>query len=124
MTSCRILLKKLMISVFPFILLVILDSFAYGQWAIVSPPRLSTNWWVNGIYFTSPEEGWAVGGHESNQGVLLHYSGGQWTSVASPPVSASWYAYGVSFTSPEEGWAVGGDELNHTGVILHYSGGT
>ena len=36
------------------------------------PPSVSTSWWLSGVYFTSPSEGWAVGGDDSNHlGVLL-----------------------------------------------------
>ena len=97
----------------------ILIHYSGGAWSFAAPPPTGT---LNGIHFTSSNEGWAVGGVTS--GVLLHYSGGSWTAVTPPSVSAQWYLAAVHFSSPDEGWAVGTDSTNHRGVLLHYSGGS
>jgi len=33
-----------------------------GQWEAVTPPLVGSNWHLAGVHFTSPDEGWAVGG--------------------------------------------------------------
>jgi hypothetical protein len=110
-----------------------------GNWETVTPPSVSSNWYLVGVHFTSPGEGWAVGqdsGGSSGaylndpatattaRGSLLHYLNGSWTSVAPPSVSSSWSIEGVHFASPSEGWAVGSDSANKKGVLLHYSQGS
>jgi hypothetical protein len=57
----------------------ILLHYSEGMWTSVLPPSASISyWWLNDVYFTSPDEGWAVGGGADNAlnytGVLLHYS--------------------------------------------------
>jgi parallel beta-helix repeat protein/predicted outer membrane repeat protein len=91
-------------------------------WVLADVPSLGSEWYLNGIHFTSPTEGWAVGG-DATQGVLLHYSGGTWTSVTPPDVGAGseWDLDVVHFTSASNGWAVGGG--NDRVVFLHYSRG-
>jgi hypothetical protein len=83
---------------------------------------VSAYWDLSGVYFTSADEGWAVGSEiENYRGVLVHYQSGTWTSVTPPTVSANpWELYGVHFTSADEGWAVGGDYANTRGVLLYY----
>ena len=122
--------KRVSVLFLAFPILLFPNSLVYSQqWTSVPPPPVSTRWWLNGIHFTSPDEGWAVGGTSASgnsKGVLLHYSGSTWTSVRPPPVSISdWVLSDVYFTSPDEGWAVGWEEAprNFTGVLLHYSGG-
>jgi len=106
------------------------SSFVYGQWDSIDTSTIagSSNWNLNGVYFTSPTEGWVVGGDvTAGKGVLLHYSWGTWTSVTPPipsSVSSTWWLSGVHFTSASNGWAVGYDGTNHEGVLLHYSWGT
>ena len=98
-------------------------------WRSVYLPELSNDWQLNSVYFTSPDEGWAVGSDWANKrGVLLHYSEGEWKSV-NPKSGISWQTTAprdwqlnrVHFTSPDEGWAVGFDRVNARGVLLHYS---
>jgi hypothetical protein len=96
----------------------------YAEWEAVDPPYVSSNWWLSGVYFTSSNEGWAIGTDDSNfKGVLLHYSNGSWISVTPPTVSSGWNLQGLHFTSPTEGWAVGRDWINYKGILLHYSDG-
>jgi hypothetical protein len=108
----------------------ILLHYSGGMWASVPDPSVSTHEDLCGIHFTSPGEGWVVGGgafiySSDSTGILLHYSEGTWTSVLPPSASISyWWLNDVYFTSPDEGWAVGGgadNALNYTGVLLHYS---
>jgi len=94
-------------------------------WDLINLPSVSPNWYLYGVHFTSPTEGWAVGYDGTNHsGVLLHYSGGTWTPVTPPSVSSQWDLSGVHFTSASNGWAVGMDYINGRGVLLHYSGKT
>ena len=103
----------------------VLLSYSGSTWTSVPPPSVSTNWILNGVYFASPTEGWAVGIDYTNiRGVLLHFTGSTWTSVPPPSVSTNWQLYGVNFTSPAEGWAVGWDATNRKGVLLHFTGST
>ena len=110
-----------------------------GQWEPVTLPSASSNWYLVGVHFTSPEEGWAVGqdlgGSSSDypdasgtattgEGVLLHYLNGSWNLAAPPSVSSAWSIEGVHFPVPGEGWAVGSDIANKRGVLLHYSQGS
>jgi hypothetical protein len=93
-----------------------------GVWTEVdNPPAVSDNWNLNGVHFTSENEGWAVGSDLRNsRGVLLRCNGWDWTLVTSPTVSESWELNGVHFTSAAEGWAVGYDVENFRGVLLRY----
>lgn len=74
------------------------------------------------IWMTSPNEGWAVGGHySSSQGALIeHYSNGVWQSQftgGSTPQGPG-YFFGLAMISNAEGWAVG-----FGGIIAHYQHG-
>jgi hypothetical protein len=98
-------------------------------WATVTPPIMNTDWGLEGVHFTSSDEGWAVGGDYTDptraKGMLLHYSGGVWTSETPPSESGGYMLNGVDLASASEGWAVGGGDLNSRGDILFkYSGGS
>ena len=116
----------------PLLFLLFSCSLVHAQWTSVTPPTVSGDWWLDGIHFTSPNEGWAVGGSSSGEnnriGVLFHYQNGTWTSVTPPAVSETWLLNGVYFTSPDEGWAVGWTDdytnTTSTGVLLHYQNGS
>jgi hypothetical protein len=96
--------------------------YSGGKWISISPPYISSEWRLNSVHFTSPDEGWAVGSDCINKrGVLLHYSSKIWRSVYPPQLSNDWQLNSVHFTSPDEGWAVGSDWANKRGVLLHYS---
>ena len=99
-------------------------STQISDWKVVVPPNVSSDWWLNDVHFTSPDEGWAVGSDMDGFGVLLHYSNGTWTNIPSPILSSYWYLYDVYFTSSNDGWAVGYDGTNHKGVLLHYLNGS
>ncbi len=122
--------KWLLVSTIFFFILFGVYLPGYCEWASVSPPSISSNWSVNSVHFTSPNEGWAVGNNNNIRGVLLHYVNGLWTSVTPPEMPKvpdmidNWWLESVHFTSPNEGWAVGFDGRNGTGALLHYSGGT
>ena len=87
-----------------------------GHWEAVTPPSVSSNWYLVGVHFTSPDEGWAVGqdsgGSSSDypdtsgtattgRGLLLHYLNGSWSLVAPPSVSSDWSIEGVHFPVAE-----------------------
>jgi hypothetical protein len=106
----------------------VLLRYQSGSWASVAPPTVSSRWDLNGVHFTSVDEGWAVGFDSANRrGVLLQYQNGIWTSIIPPTVSENWALLGVHFSSPNEGWAVGIDSANtgeRTGALLHYQNGS
>lgn len=101
--------------------------YSNGSWTNVpSPPYVSNETWeLEGVHFTSPNEGWAVGwgpiSAYDNRGILLHYSNGSWSPVRPPDVSSSWTLFGVHFTASNEGWAVGGSKGG--GILLHHLNG-
>ena len=74
MFSWKGMLKKhVLISVFPFCILLFSSSLVYGQWPSAALPSVSSDWALYGVHFTSPDEGWAVGVDEANHtGVLFH----------------------------------------------------
>jgi len=113
-----------------FAILLIANSSVYAEWTVVNPPLVSSEWDLSGVYFTSPNEGWAVGAdYFNNMVILLHYLNGSWSSV-NPPIIGYVFApelSGVHFTSPDEGWAVGTiytSSFNCHGVLLHYHDGS
>jgi len=55
----------------------------------VSPPYINLGWRLNAVYFTSPSEGWAVGGYEEGTGVLVHFMS---------PISPNEGTIGTEFT--------------------------
>ena len=118
-------IRRMLILCISLFIIISSGSLAYGNWLYVTPPSVSSNWYLNGVHFTSANEGWAVGTDQANlKGVLLHYVNGSWTSVPPPSVSSNWYLNGVHFTSANEGWAVGADQANLKGVLLHYVNGS
>ena len=91
---------------------IIIGSFALAQheWFWYNPYPDGQN--LNDIWFTSSDNGWAVG----NTGKLLHWNGLKWTSQE----KLTYFALtGLWFTDENHGWAVGGG-----GVILQFSNGT
>jgi photosystem II stability/assembly factor-like uncharacterized protein len=74
---------------------------------------LGTGNWVDGMFFISPDSGWA---HGQNGTIRFTNDGGQsWTGQNS---GVSEYCAAVFFTSPTEGWA-GGGYGGGSGFILH-----
>ena len=87
-------------------------------------PKVSDNFDLRSVHFTSKDEGWAVGYDKANKrGVLLHYKNGNWTNENPPNAGTWWGLDSVHFTSPNEGWAVGKDLYGNKGVLLKYSPG-
>jgi immune inhibitor A len=102
-----------------------IPTIGVDGWTAVSSPDVSSGWWLNGVHFSSSDDGWAVGEDDSNsRGVLLHYANGSWTPVSPPDVSPWWGLNGVHFSSSDDGWAVGIDYENALGVLLHYVKGS
>jgi hypothetical protein len=107
------------------------NSSVYAQWTVVSPPDVSSDWWLTGVFFTSPNEGWAIGNDTSNnRGVFLHYQNGTWTSVIPPYISSYWFlgdyysGGGPYLTSQNEGWTVGADNMGDNVLLFHYANGS
>ena len=117
--------KGVFLLVLLFTFLTYPNSRVYAEWSVISPPYLSPNWYLNGVHFTSSNEGWAVGDDSVNErGVLLHYYNGIWTAINPPNVSSRWGLTSVHFTSANEGWAVGRSSIGvGKGVLLHYCNG-
>jgi hypothetical protein len=119
--------KRITTFFLPFIFLLLSHSSVYAEWTMVTPPNENQYWEVARVYFTSANEGWAVGdNYGADIGALLHYQNGTWTMVTPSAVSGYWALYGVYFTSANEGWAVGWSRFNddsHSGVLLHYQNG-
>ncbi|UCG42124.1 MAG: hypothetical protein JSU73_09600 [candidate division WOR-3 bacterium] len=76
---------------------------------------IGTGNWVDGMFFISPDSGWA---HGQNGTIRFTSNGGQnWAGQTS---GVSEYCAAVFFTSPTEGWA-GGGYGGGSGFILHTS---
>ncbi len=91
--------------------------YSNGSWHPETLSQICSG--LNGVHFTSPNKGWAVG-----YGCLLHYLNGEW-APATPPEGVCLGLESVHFASPDEGWAVGGcnsffPKVIRT-VLLHYS---
>lgn len=65
---------------------------------------------INGIEFTSAQEGWAIG----DGGVLYHFLNGTWTQY---PTSMPSDLYAIAARAPNDVWVVGA-----LGMFLHYDG--
>ncbi len=102
-----------------------LFHYQNGSWTTVNPPDLGlSDWWLNGVSFTSAANGWAVGKDDSDsKWLVLHYSGGAWSSDGTIPTVIG-ELKAVHFTSATEGWAVGEDRGNSRGGLLHYKDGS
>ena len=111
----------------------VLLHYQSGTWTSVTPPNIPNDpigdYRLEGVHFTSADEGWAVGwnGYSSGSGgALLHYQDGKWTSVPPPdfPTNGGRQLYGVHFTSAGEGWVVGTWNDNYVNTkraaLLHY----
>jgi len=93
-----------------------------GAWAREDLPSIEGNWWLRKLYFTSPDEGWAVGS-TGDKGLILHYSGGTWTVEALP--ANDWKEvdlYDIFVLPSGEAWAVGGARQK-SAILLHRTGG-
>ena len=100
--------------------------FKNQLWTVADSPHVSSNWELNGVYFSSISDVWAVGvdfSSGSRKGIMLHFVKGLWTIVTPPYVSLDWGLNNISFGSSGEGWAVGTDYSNHKGILLHFKGG-
>lgn len=122
--------RRVLVLGFSLFILFYLNSLAYAGWTVVTPPYVSLDWELKSIYFTSPNEGWAMGNDSSNKkGIFLHYLNGSWTLVTSPYISSYWYlggdaGGGIQFTSPNDGWAVGFNNMGGDLLLFHYLNGS
>ncbi len=87
---------------------------------------------IRSLYFTSEDEGWAVGKDYSYKAgcLMMHYQSGVWKVVDNPCSGTDPILASVHFTSSDEGWAVGATDWNSfwdvpqgSGLILHYQSG-
>ncbi|HUT56097.1 MAG TPA: hypothetical protein VM658_22085 [bacterium] len=82
---------------------------------------------INSLFFTSADDGWAVGQNFEGSAVITHYVSGAWIVVNDPAPGIERCLNSVHFPAVGEGWAVGSylpiPGSFHHGLILHYSGG-
>lgn len=97
------------------------------RWGKVKPHLANAS--LNGLAFSSPEQGWAVGSlpttdqHQAGEadGIIVQYQNGAWQirQRLIRPFSEQYFALtDVALDSSGEGWAVGND-----GVIMRYQNG-
>jgi hypothetical protein len=102
----------------------VLFHYFNGSWTNMTSPNFGPySWGLEGVHFTSPNEGWAVGDYSSfdgagGGGVALYYQNGSWTVPYTKP---DCQFKDIFFTSANDGWAVGYDGANNRGLILRYS---
>ena len=92
MTVQKMFVKRFLILTLYALLLVLLNSLAYGAWVSEDPPHIygptgppNEDWNLFGVHFPSPTEGVAVGSDTANNGaVLLAYSNGTWIKLNTP----------------------------------------
>ena len=87
-----------------------------------APRSSNTTENLNGLNFSDPDNGWAVG----DQGTIVHTSdgGANWTAQSS---GTSYQLTGVTFTDAQDGWATGQSFTPYddysSGLILHSTDG-
>jgi photosystem II stability/assembly factor-like uncharacterized protein len=99
-------------------------KYSGGVWTRVIEPEQASE--LDGIYFSSPDEGWTVGKKETKSGylgIIFHYVNGNWSVVDFPPQEWAWRLHDVHFPVANEGWAVGMNINPRQGKILHYKQG-
>ncbi|MGA2789764.1 MAG: hypothetical protein ABSF00_03230 [Candidatus Bathyarchaeia archaeon] len=79
---------------------------------------------LNSVYFTTPTDGWAVGGF----GLIIHFDGSNWGSITSPTTnnftSVNFGPPLIGPINPNDGWAVGNVSLTAPTepTIYHWNG--
>lgn len=87
----------------------VLLHYLNGSWIPVTPPKVSSNWGLNSVHFSSPNEGWAVGWDvENKRGVLLKFS--EIISTPNTPSGAVNGAIGTAYTYSTGGALLSSDE--------------
>jgi hypothetical protein len=121
----------------------ILFFYRGGVWSAYTPPDLSSDWGLYGIYMIAPNAGWAVGvDHTNSRGALLYYSTNPnnisitqktyaWQVVPPPQINGDWELRDVGFPpvtgtsgaeeAPSVGWAVGVNHTHKKGVLLYFA---
>lgn len=92
--------------------------YVEGKWIKLIIPYKEN---IYGLHFTSPTEGWAVGGSSGSikSSLILHFKDGVWMRQQSPTDTR---LSSIFMNTPSEGWAVGGQaDKESSGVIVHYS---
>ena len=96
-----------------------------GTWfsgSITPPPSQSPLYTLNGVTFSSPTHGWAVGG--SPGGVAVTTDGGlTWNEQVVTPVGGNGWLSSASFVSDQEGWVAGRDYNNPGPCVYHTTDG-
>jgi len=83
---------------------------------------------IRSLFFTSEDDGWAVGYNYEGADLIMHYQSGVWKVVDDPVADGNPGLNSVHFPSVDEGWAVGTTHIylsgwKDQGVILHYQSG-
>ena len=79
--------------------------------------ELEVDYYANGIWGSSADNIFAVGGSQSTGSIILHYDGSGWEEMLSPVDYALSDVWGISGSDV---YAVGGDQNN--GTVIHYDG--
>ena len=104
----------------------LLLHYTNGTWTPTKLQALTMVTCLNGIHFTSSNDGWAVGSEINGKPLLLRFQNSIWAQFTSPEVNGSCHLSSVHFISPDEGWAVGEISLNgieRSGILFHYVDG-
>jgi hypothetical protein len=83
----------------------------------------------NSIAFSSPTNGWTVGGDKNGLSLALHWNGRSWTRVSAPSLKNLTNTLGsVTVLSPTSAWAVGAAgavfDFDTTAIEMHWNGHT
>lgn len=79
--------------------------------------ELEVDYYANGIWGSSADNIFAVGGYQNTGSIILHYDGSGWEEMFSPVDYALYDVWGISGSDV---YAVGGDQNN--GTVIHYDG--
>jgi hypothetical protein len=76
---------------------------------------------IHALYFSSPDDGWAVGGGENT--LILHWDGSSWTTQTWPD---AYRLLAIGGTAADDLWAAGvaenTDTATNPGLIFHWDG--
>ncbi len=90
--------------------------------SITPPPSQSPLSTLNGVTFSSPTHGWAVGGGPGGGGVAVTTDGGlTWNEQVVTTIGGNGCLYSASFVSDREGWVAGYD--NPDPCVYHTTDG-
>lgn len=93
-----------------------------SSWTVITSPKLSAPYTLNGVTAPNAADVWAVGSSGSDQ-LVLHWDGTIWAQVRIPLSTATdSQLYAITATSKSDIWAVG--TFGNSGEALHFDGRT